>query len=170
MGTIQREGELDIFAGPDQTANKPVSAKDVSMFSRGIAVKTIDDFETLYEFEIGKQLTPDLTNIAEWNEQDELNGNWITTWFKINRTKPENSDRVTLISLRFTLQEATDYGIWVYYCVYYDYRTMWIYWWDYDSDPIMIWDYTTYDPYIWNSISLLLRKTKVNGKLTFKIL
>jgi len=47
---------------------------------------------------------------------------------------------------------------------------MWIYWWDYETDPIGIWDYTSYDPYKWNSISLLLRKIKVNGKLTFKVL
>ena len=167
---MQKEGEMDIYLGPEADSNKAVSAKEVARFSRGIAVKEIDEFEKLYEFEIGKELTPDLTNIAEWNEQDELNGNWITTWYKINPKKPENSDRVTLISFRFMLEEPGDWGIWVYYCIYYDYGTQWIYWWDYNEDPIGIWDYTYYDQYTWNSLSVLLRKVKVNGKLTFKVL
>jgi len=105
---MQKEGEMDIHLGPSAEDNRPVSAKEVARFSRGIAVKEIDEFEKLYEFDIGKELEPELTNIAEWNEQDELNGNWITTWFKINRIKPANSDRVTLISLRFMLEEETE--------------------------------------------------------------
>lgn len=92
---------MDIFTQPDQESNRPVTSKDVSQYTRGIVVREIDEFETTYEYEIGKELSPELTNIAEWNEQDELNGNWITTWFKINRTKPENQDTVSIMSLRF---------------------------------------------------------------------
>jgi len=51
---MQKEGEMDIHLGPDADSNKAVSAKEVARFSRGIAVKEIDEFETLYEFYMGK--------------------------------------------------------------------------------------------------------------------
>jgi hypothetical protein len=166
----QSEGELDTFIKADAESNRPVQMKDVAAYARSIPKRTVDEFEKLHVFSIGKELSPELTNISEWNEIDELNGNWVSTWFKINPKKPEGQDTVSLVSMRFMLEEPGDNGIWVYYWVYYDYRTRWIYFWDHDSDPVGIWDYTAYDPYKWNSLSLLFRKTKVNGKLTFKVL
>jgi hypothetical protein len=40
-----------------------------------------------------------------WNARDEINGNWIQTWYKIG-VKPNYQDDVTLINIHGKLAEA----------------------------------------------------------------
>jgi len=90
----QNGKKLDMFFNDDVKANKKV---DASYIDHKPTIPDKEAFDNYMTFNIGTTV-PDEFLYSEMNERDEMNGNWIQTWFKIG-PKPEFKDETTMINI-----------------------------------------------------------------------
>lgn len=90
----QKGKKLDLHFKDDRKANTKV---DASYLADKPTIPEREVFENYKSFKLGTTV-PDEFLYSESNERDEMNGNWIQTWFKIG-VKPDYQDTTTMINI-----------------------------------------------------------------------
>merc|ERR1712151_154496 len=147
--------------------NKPVQIGNAS-HRKGFAHRRyFDDFVTL---KIGEDVPEHLAEIRTWNERDEINGNWIQTWFKVDKNRPKKVNDITLISLHGELSSPYKGEFGFQMRVYYSYPRQALMFEDWLGQKKKIWSYKKYDVMNqWSFVTLLVRKIFENDETRFEV-
>jgi len=104
-----------------------------------------------------------------WNERDEINGNWIQTWYKIG-VKPQYQEDITLINIHGKLSEpdektgAEDFE----FKIYYSYKDSGLYFKNHKKKKTLIRDCSKMDMQnTWNYVGAMVRKVNVRNTMKF---
>jgi len=129
--------------------------------------KYFDDFVDL---KIGDDVPEHLAEIRMWNERDEINGNWIQTWFKVNKDKPKKVNDITLISLHGELSSPYKGEFGFQMRLYYSYNRQALMFEDWMGQKKVVWSYKKYDVINqWSFVTLLIRKIFANDETRFEV-
>lgn len=111
-----------------------------------------------------------LAEIKMWNERDEINGNWVQTWFKVDKKKPKKRNEINLISIHGELANAYKGEFGFQMNLYYSYSRKALMFKDYQGRRKKVWSYKKRDPEkVWTFVVLLIRKIFINDEQRFEV-
>jgi hypothetical protein len=150
----------------DKDSNMPVQIGNASHRKGFSPRKWFDDLITL---DIGGSVPEHLAQIKMWNERDEINGNWVQTWFKVGK-KPKNQDAMTLISVYGDLANPHKGEFGFQMRLYYSYSQRSLMFRDFVGKLTKVFSYKKYDVEgVWNFVTLMIRKIFVDDEQRFEI-
>jgi len=127
-------------------------------------------FDEFVNLELGDDVPEHLAQIKMWNERDEINGNWIQTWFKVEKKRPKNRNYINLVSLHGELASPYKGNFGFQMRLYYDYSRKALMFQDYVGRRKKVWSYKIRDPYnVWTFVVLLIRKIFINDEQRFEV-
>lgn len=147
--------------------NTPVQIGNAS-HRKGFAPRKY--FDDMVDLKIGEDVPEHLAQIRMWNERDEINGNWIQTWFKVNKTRPKKQSEITLISLHGELSSPYKGEFGFQMRLYYSYTRRSLMFEDCFGQKKVVWNYAKYDIVNkWSFVTLLVRKIFENDVTSFEV-
>ena len=162
----QSGGKIDLFYKDDEKANTKV---DASYLAHKPTIPDKSVFINYKTFKLGTSV-PEEFLYSEYNERDEMNGNWIQTWFKIG-PKPEYKDETSMINIHGFKECATDGGCEFQHKVTYNYLDSNLYYVDEFGEHLKILNLSKFNTMErWNFICLLVRKQGGGHGQRFEVL
>merc|ERR1711957_952493 len=158
--------KLDLFYKDDKVANKKV---DASYLAHKPTIPDKLVFNLYKSFKLGTSV-PEEFLYSEYNERDEMNGNWIQTWYKIG-PKPEYKDETSMINIHGFKECAKDGGCEFQHKVTYNYKDSNLYYVDEFGEHLKISNLSKFNKLErWNFICLLIRKQGGGHGQQFEVL
>jgi len=152
----------------NKEANKQVKAEHLA-HKKGFPERI--EFNDSYSLYVGSTLPEKIANISMWNARDEINGNWIQTWYKIG-VKPKYQEDITIINIHGHLSEpnpktgAEEFE----FKIYYNYPKSSVYFRDHNNKKQLIKDLSQMDAQnTWNYMGVLVRKVFVQNQMKFLV-
>jgi hypothetical protein len=162
----QKGKKLDLYFKDDRKANSKV---DASYLAHKPTIPDREVFENYQSFKLGTAV-PEEFLYSEFNERDEMNGNWIQTWFKIG-VKPDFQDTTTMINIHGWKECPADGGCEFQHKVIYDYTDSRLWYVDEEGAKGEIWRLKKFDTMNkWLFVCLLVRKQGSGHSQRFEVL
>lgn len=170
----QKGGILDKQVMDDLEANRKVTVDDLG-HRKGFKYR--DNFDIGFALKLDQFVPPDVAKIKGINERDDVNGNWIQTWYKVDEWPRDPTDPkkwkpdVTIISFRGRLESPVNGEKWRNYRVYFDYLLKKLMFDNGEGGVVMIKEFgDNADKGKWNYVGILIRKIYSNGTMKFQII